>query len=179
MRAIALAVVDPAVRFEQLVRAYQRDVWRYLRFLGANAAEADDLVQETFLEVWRKPFTEYSEKATASYLRLVAKNRFLMGVRSRGRKPKLTDLEQADSTWARLANDDAGEERVTALKTCLETLKEQARRALELVYKDRLERPEIADALGLQAEGLKTLLRRAKVRLKECVEQRLRLGGEA
>ena len=88
MKAVAIAV-EPSVRFEQLVQAHQREVWRYLRFLGASAAEADDLTQETFLEVWRKPFVEHNERASAAYLRTVARNRFLMGVRSRGRKPRL------------------------------------------------------------------------------------------
>ncbi len=35
--------------FAGLVRTHQVGVWRYVRFLGAEAAEADDLTQETFL----------------------------------------------------------------------------------------------------------------------------------
>ena len=33
----------------ELVREHQADVWRYLRYLGADGHDADDLTQETFL----------------------------------------------------------------------------------------------------------------------------------
>ncbi|HEY6415185.1 MAG TPA: sigma factor, partial [Acidimicrobiales bacterium] len=40
--------------FEQLVRAYQEPVWRFLRRLLGDAGVAEDVAQETFLRVFRR-----------------------------------------------------------------------------------------------------------------------------
>ena len=47
---------DPWV--EELARRHQAGVWRYLRLLGCAPDLADDLVQETFLQVLRRPFVD-------------------------------------------------------------------------------------------------------------------------
>jgi RNA polymerase sigma-70 factor (ECF subfamily) len=171
---VDVVLVEPTLRLERLVQAHQREIWRYLRFLGASPSEADDLTQETFLEVWRRPFEERGERSTQAYLRRVAKNRFLMVVRRKGRRPAVVDLEAAEGEWARHAGEDGGDARVDALAACLETLKEQARRALDLLYAEKKSRAEVAEQVGLELEGLKTLVRRAKVKLRECVERRVR-----
>src|SRR5262245_36527973 len=63
--------------FSALVLHHQAGVWRYVRFLGADAAEADDLTQETFLALARAEFVEHDERQTAGYLRVVARNQLL------------------------------------------------------------------------------------------------------
>ena len=165
------AAVLVEISLERLVRAHQREVLRYLRFLGASDAEAQDLTQETYVEVWRKPFEERDPRATSAYLRQVAKHRFLMFLRARGREPALADLE---GDWVGLAGDDGGDRRVDALRGCMETLDEKPRLAIDLVYRDGDPREEVAARLDLQPEGLKTLLRRGKAKLRACVERRLR-----
>ena len=154
---------------------HQREVWRYLRFLGASTFEADDLTQETFLEVWRKPFEEITDRSSAAYLRTVARNRFLMGLRKANRRPVLTDLDAADTAWVQHAGNDGGDDRVAALRLCLEALADPGRQALRLIYgEERRSREDVAKLVDLKPEGLKTLIRRNKLKLRECVERRLR-----
>ncbi len=83
----ALPQIDPG----QLIDEYQAGVWRYLRALGCDYAEADDLTQDTFLAVLRKPFVNYGPAATNGYLRKVAFNRFISARRKAG---KLVLMEQ-------------------------------------------------------------------------------------
>lgn len=167
-----LMAAEPKLELEQLVEAHQRGVWRYLRFLGASEAEADDLTQETFLEVWRKPFEQHSLEATASYLRTVAKNRFLMFVRARGRRPAVIDLEQAEHDFAQFARVDGGDAQVEALNDCMGKLDGRARQAVDLFYRDGHSREEAAQLMNIKEEGFKTLLRRIKEILRECMERR-------
>jgi len=47
------------------------------------------------------------------------------------------------------------------------------RRALDLQYRDRASRAEIAAELDLAVEGVKTLMRRARSALRDCVERKL------
>lgn len=157
-----------------LVRTHQAGIWRYLRALGCGAAEAEDLTQETFLEVLRRPFEQRNEKSSAAYLRLVARHQMLMVRRKQGREVGLADVEGIDAEWSEYAGDDGGGLKVEALKECLKGLDERERRALELRYKDDLPREEIGKALSLSDGGIKNLMERARDKLKRCMERRLK-----
>lgn len=156
----------------ELVRSYQSGVWRYLRFLGADESLADDLTQETFVSVWKKPFVEHSPAATAGYLRTVARNLFLMSLRRRKRQPMLERIEAADEIWRRYVGEDDADDWLDALRDCVESLNGRARQAIELSYHDGLSRAEIGRELELSEDGVKSLLRRTRELLRRCVEQK-------
>lgn len=170
-----MTAADPGAGLEALVRDHQRGVWRFLRYLGAQATEADDLTQETFLEVWRKPFDQYDARATAAYLRQVAKNRFLMLIRSKGRKAEV-NIETADEVFAEVAHEDGGDRHIEALGECLKRVQGKARQVVDLFYLDGHSRAETARLMQMNEEGVKTLLRRVKDSLRQCVE--IKLGSE-
>lgn len=159
-----------------LVQAHQAGIWRYLRFLGCQRAEADDLTQETFLAVLREEFEVRSPTETAAYLRTVARNRLLALRRKQCNAPPLVDLEAAEAVWARAAGHDGLSDYLVALGQCLEVaVSPRVRRALELQYRDRASRAEIAASLELAVDGVKTLLRRARSALRGCVERKVGL----
>jgi RNA polymerase sigma-70 factor, ECF subfamily len=66
--------VHPERDAAEVVRRYQAEVWRYLRYLGASAELADDLTQETFLQFLRAPYEERGPGSRAAWLRTVARN---------------------------------------------------------------------------------------------------------
>src|SRR5262245_45680761 len=90
----------------RLVLRHQAGVWRYVRFLGADAAEADDLTQDTFLALARSQFVERDERQTAGYLRVVARNQLLALRRKQNREVSTVELEAADAVWAAAAGPD-------------------------------------------------------------------------
>ena len=157
-----------------LMREHQAGVWRFLRALGAEANLADDVTQETFLAVYRKPFEQRSRGQTIAYLRIVAKNLFLKARRKAGREVAVAELEHVESEWVELVGEDDGAELTRALKECLKQLDEKPKQALDLQYKEGKQRVEIAEAMGMTDDGIKTLLRRTKARLKKCMELRVR-----
>ena len=53
--------IDPVV----LIQTYQAGIWRYLRALGCDSAQAEDITQETFLSVLQKPFQDLGPAATS------------------------------------------------------------------------------------------------------------------
>jgi RNA polymerase sigma-70 factor (ECF subfamily) len=161
-------------RFAGLVRAHQAGVWRYLRFLGCEPDLAEDLVQEVFLKVWRRPFADRGDAAAGAYLRTAARHLFLSERRRRGRRPAFRDLDAADEAWAEHVRDDDGAGYRDALRRCVGALAGRVRRVLALFYRDGLSRRRVADAVGMTADGVKTTMRRARETLRECIERRLR-----
>ena len=89
-----------------LIQRFQAGVWRYVRYLGADTTEADDLTQETFLAVARGGFAERDERQTAGYLRTVARNQLLALRRKQNREISTVELEAADTVWAAAAGPD-------------------------------------------------------------------------
>lgn len=162
-------LVDPG----QLIENHQTGIWRYLRALGCDANEAEDLTQETFLAVLQKPFQYYSKAAASSYLRKVAYHRFISARRRQGKEVVVAELEQIDENWSRWIGQDDGDELLHALQGCLRQLTDRARWALQLRFRDRLSRANIAAALSITEHGAKNLMQRAKKKLKACIEGKM------
>lgn len=155
----------------ELVSQRQAGVWRYLRFLGAQPAEADDLTQETFLAVARSGFSQRSEQETTGYLRTVARRQLLMLRRQQKRDLATAPLEAADAVWSEARADDAWQSLIDAAKQCVEKLAGHSRQAIDLAYQDKLGREAIAQRLGMKPDGVKTLLRRARAAVRECIDR--------
>jgi RNA polymerase sigma-70 factor (ECF subfamily) len=69
--------------FEQLYRLHSRQVYHLCFRMTRNRAEAEDLTQETFLQVYRKIGTFRGDAAFSSWLHRVAVNIVLMTFRKR------------------------------------------------------------------------------------------------
>ena len=170
------AVSDPPhVKFDlaSLVREHQGDVWRYLRYLGAAADDADDLAQETFLAVARSPLELRSRAETAAYLRTAARNQFLILRRKQGRQVGTVELAAAEEVWATCHPDGNSNALLDALTQCCETLAGRGQEAVNKFYREGLSRERLAEAMGMTVDGVKTLLRRTRDALRQCIERRL------
>jgi len=166
-------VAESQITAETLVRRFQAGVWRYLRFLGCDAPLADDLTQDTFLKVIEKPFDYRGDPEAAAYLRTVARNLFLTAMRRQQREPAMLELDLADQLWGEQMAD-GGDEYLALLEECVAGLQGRSQQVIDLRYRDQEPRDSIAAALGLTANGVKTLLRRTRLALRQCIERKLR-----
>lgn len=173
MRARDVEVTEPPDGVEALVQQHQAAVWRYLRVLGADRETADDLLQETFVVLLRGGFVERSDGPTRGYLRETARRLWLS---DRRRKQAVREVEEADLIWEGAVGEGDGQELVDALRHCLDGLAPRARTALIACRVEERRRDEVAAELGLEVEGLKTLLRRTLEGLRACMTRRTRDG---
>jgi len=155
---------------EQLHADFGADLHRFVRVLGASHAEAEDAVQETFLQVMRKPFEQRSQAETAGYLRTVAKNVFLKSLR-KTRKVVPVDMATIEQDWAETAGDDGAQSKVEALKRCIAGLDNREKQILHMRYTLNHTREQMGKTLSLSDGGVKNLLERVKCKLKACVER--------
>jgi RNA polymerase sigma-70 factor (ECF subfamily) len=169
---MTMTAAGPTLSLAELMREHQAGVWRYLRALGADPANADDLTQDTFLAVHEKPFEQRTRIETAAYLRIVARNLFLKSRRNAGKEISAVEIERVDERWNELVHDD-GAELQRALQQCLGELDDKPKQALDMQYKYGMQRVEIAKAMSMTDDGVKTLLARTKARLRKCMELRL------
>ena len=165
MASVTDSADDPSSHAnEGLIVRHWASVRRYLRILGAEPALADDLAQDVFVVALRKGIDDRGGQ-TAAWLRRTARNLFL----DQSRKRKPISLEAAEEVWAERGDHDG--ERRSALRDCLQLLTERSQAAVRLAYGDRQSWAQIGSTLGMQASGVKTLLRRCRATLKDCIEK--------
>lgn len=160
---------------QALVRRHQQGLWRYLRALGADAAEAEELLHDAFVVAWRRGVRDDGDGRCATFLRRTARHLYHKHVRSRDRR-RARLVEYADRLWHRRHGADDGEVWLRALRACVANLELRARRAIEACYgpgATRGARDRVAATLGLEPNGLKTLLQRTRERLRLCVRRRV------
>ena len=173
---------------DRIVREHQGEVYRYLRYLGADGATAEDLSQETFLAAYENPAESagWDIARRGAWLRGIARNKWLANCRQARTSPVKADwktLEQyaqdAEVVWTRqfLGQGD-GFDYLEALRKCLELLPEPRREAVRLRYEQNKSREEMAVTLRLSDDGVKSLLRRIRATLGDCVLRRLGRAGE-
>lgn len=167
---------------ETCIREHQVELFRYLRYLGADAARAEDLLQDVFMTAWTLDPPTGGHTGQAAWLRGIARNLMRRFVRKRAVKNALplAEFDQAEAAWAAFypahGDDDAA---VTALRQCLDRLTDDQRHLLDLRYRDDLSRLEMAQAAGLSEDGVKSALRRLRRALADCLKRRLHRETDA
>ncbi len=173
---------------DRIIREHQGEVYRYLRYLGADGSTAEDLAQDTFLAASGSPteIAGWHSGRRAAWLRGIARNKWLAEHRRMRASPVSADsqtleryAQDAESVWTRefLGGGD-GFEYQEALRKCLDLLPAPRREALRLRYEQNKSREEMAAALQLSEDGIKSLLRRIRSALGDCVLRRLGRPGE-
>lgn len=161
----------PGARDAALAAAFRR-VRRYLRFLGCEPALAEDCAQEALLAAIAH-FGAQGGVPPLPWLLTAARNGYRMHLRRQGRAREVGGLDPLHAAWVEVAGADAADERLAALRCCLDELPPRSRRALELRYGEDAPRASIARELGLGAEGVKSLLARLRAALAVCVQRRI------
>ncbi len=164
---------------EMLVRAHGAEIYRYVKYLGAGHALAEDIAQETFVAAFQSkdppPMQEINRRR--AWLRGIARNLFLARCRKERADPVIADNElvaAAEAYWADRAAEPRDINRaLAALDDCLASLPDRSRKILRMRYEQNLPRREMADALSMQAEGVKTALRRLREVLADCIASRI------
>ncbi len=153
------------------VDVHRTAIWRYLRMLGASADEADELAQETML-VGCRSLLPGEPAAARAFLRGVARNQWLRTRRFWQRRREREIALAVEELWLATADADDGDDRIERLRGCLAALAPRTREALELHYRDGLPWTDVASRVGLLANGVKTLVQRARQMLRQCLERR-------
>ncbi len=164
---------------EELVEAHQAELFRYLRFIGADYSVAEDMVQETFLKAFRAAVTASLDDVSArrAWLRRIAHNGFIDHCRRNSRSPVSFNSDQAEVAEAFWKSDfmehGEGFECMEALEVCLKKVGEKQRGLIEAFYAARQSREKIAESMGISSDGVKMALRRPRDALGKCIRQQL------
>lgn len=163
---------------EAMVKIYQAELYRYVRYLGADAATADEVIQDVFLAVYNSPSVPdiEDEQRCAAWLRGITRNTFLNYCRSHRRRMKheIADpliLAEAEKFWiTEFLPHDKGFDYIEALRRCIEKLPRKNKELILAFYGKTIPRSALAKCYGMTKNGLKSRLRRIRAVLAKCVQ---------
>jgi RNA polymerase sigma-70 factor (ECF subfamily) len=179
--------------FEALVRKHQRRVFAVAVGIVKNPAEAEEVVQETFLSAFEHLDGFRGDSRFSTWIFRVASNHALMKLRKK--RPEavgdLSDLEpsmaqarersagtspfDALSLWARRPDDAAAAlEVLAALEDALQALPEEERAMLLLRAIDDASHDTLAETFGTTVPAVKSRLHRTRLLLRTLLDERLR-----
>jgi RNA polymerase sigma-70 factor, ECF subfamily len=145
-----------------------------LSFSG-RAADADDITQEVFILLWRRPQAWTAGRAAFStWLYRVVVNRCLDQARRqrlRGWLPFSEIGDPADESPSPL-DALAGRDRLAVLRGMIRTLPDKQRLALLLAVQGERSNAEIGSILGVSEGAAEQLLVRARRRLRTMIEEK-------
>jgi len=158
--------------FDDLVRSYQKDVHRLARRLTRDAAEADDLSQETFLRAYRALDEFRGDSSLRTWLMRIVTNLSLNLVQSaRIVRHQEGDVEEAAPaiTAGGVASMIDGE-RQARLRPAIQALPPKQRATLVLRVTEGLKFKEIARVMGCTTGTAKANFFHAVAALREALK---------
>ena len=170
-----LATIDE--QLEQIVRGYSRFVHQVAYVVLRNHHDAEDIVQETFLRVFRHsgtlPLIRNRRAWLASIAWRLAVNRTRPGPGNR--TSPFNPLEEPKAPDPDPEEQATRQEKLKAVEQVLASLPEQLRHPLQLSCLEGLTSAEIGQILGIQESAVRNRVFRARKLLKRKLEAEL--GG--
>lgn len=160
---------------QQCITQYSSLVWSIASRYVKNHACAEDVVQETFTDLWKSANRYDPDVASEStFIGMLARRRAIDFVRKESRHPQFEPLPDAE-----LLPQSSTEPMPTIssesvdIRAAIQELPEETRQIFSLHFDQGMTHPEISEKTGLPLGTIKTRLRRGLIE----VRNKLRIVG--
>jgi RNA polymerase sigma-70 factor, ECF subfamily len=175
-RCIERVFAGEANAYGEIVRLYQKDVWKVVVAVLRDVKTTEDLVQQAFVNAYfhldhYQPGTDFGH-----WIKAIARNLVRQELRTRQRQTRRMEVYRTHLA-GRLkedgSDDPQGDLLGDALKECRELLPSHVTEVLDLRYGRCMSFEEIAGKLGRTVEASRQMLSRVRLTLRDCIEKRM------
>ena len=158
---------DPSA-MTKLFDAYGGMVYSVALRVLRDSARAEDLLQDVFFQLWRKPESFVSSRGSlGAWLLVVTRNRAIDILRRKRPTESVDDYPLASTV--NLATEVEREAMLQKVRTLLTDLPAEQRNILELAYFEGLSHTEIAERTGQPLGTVKTRMRSGLMSLRKAL----------
>jgi RNA polymerase sigma-70 factor (ECF subfamily) len=150
------------VQFACFYATNQARLWAYLRRLGADPSQAQDIAQDAFMRWMESPAASWPAERARPYLFAIASNLLTDAWRRRRYEVSWDDELHGEST------EEAN--LVAIPQAAWRVLSRRQRQMLWLAYAEQFNHQEIASVCGVAVASVRVLLARARARLATAME---------
>jgi len=161
---------------EELYDQYSTLLFSIAMKVLRDVGEAEEVLQEVFVQVWQKPGRFDPELGSAtSWLSCVTRNRAIDRIRARQHRQRITDTLQEEELAASAAfSDDTNPpldpDAAAAVGRALRELPPEQSQAIQMAFFGGLTHQETADALGEPLGTIKARIRRGMLKLRDTLQ---------
>jgi RNA polymerase sigma-70 factor, ECF subfamily len=164
------------LQVQKLFVKHQRQLRAFVLALWPDSTVADDILQEVFLTVTQKADQFRLGTDFCSWTRAIARFKAIEMRRASGKF--LVSEDVFDILATECPTQWADDRRLTALSRCMKMLAPKARELIQLRYVEELAPMEIAERLSRTVNSIGVALAKARVLLRDCMDEQL-TSGEA
>lgn len=157
---------------EEIYRRYAKNMYNTAYRILAHQAEAEDVLQESFLEVFTKIKDWRGDSTFGAWLKKIVVNRSISLLRKR--RIELIESDEVDA----IADDNAefelegiNDQLISLIKSSIDKLPEGYKLVLSLYLLEGYDHVEISEILNISESTSKTQYSRAKEKLKQILHQ--------
>jgi len=156
--------------FKEIYSRFSQVTYNLALRMLRDKEDAEEVVQEIFLQIWNKAYSYDPERgAVSTWVLNIARSRSIDKLRSVGYRNKNVEIdeEKANSNVDLSRSIVDRDESKNVIKQALESLPEKQKIAIELVYFEGLTHIEAADKLNEPVGTIKTRIRLGVMKLKD------------
>lgn len=153
-------LLDPKTQnaaFQKLLAQYQRPLYSHIRSIVLNHDDTDDVLQNTFVKVFRHLHNFKGESKLFSWMYRIATNESITFINNKAKKHKQTSEEYQQRQIERIKSDPYfdGDEIQEKLQKAVALLPEKQQLVFKMKYYQDLKYEEISEITGTSVGALK------------------------
>ncbi|HEY1965936.1 MAG TPA: sigma-70 family RNA polymerase sigma factor [Acidobacteriaceae bacterium] len=154
---------------EEIFRRYSGPVYSVALRVLRDSGQAEDVLQEVFLQLWRKPAAFVQNRGSlGAWLVVIARNRAIDVLRRRKPSDSVDDVVLASTV--NVADEAERNTMMAKVRRVIADLPMEQRKSLELAYFEGLSHTEIASRTGDPLGTVKTRIRQALISLRKAFQ---------
>lgn len=173
-----VAAGDPAAPNECIAR-FSGLVWSLARRLCTSPSDAEDAVQEIFIDIWKSaPRFDASIASETTFVAMIARRRLIDRGRRKMRRPEVPQIPETVADTRERVDDTERDEQQRLAQRAFEQLRPEQQQVLQLAIHHGCSHEQIATATGMPLGTVKTHARRGLIKIRQILEQQGVLSPE-
>lgn len=164
---------ERTIAFDGIMRMHRRAIYSHIRKMVIDADDTDDLLQETFVKVWKNIDKFKNEAKLYTWIYRIATNETLRFLDRKKKKYGLSMNETSEELMKNLESDEqfSGEEVQLILQKAILTLPDKQRLVFNMKYFDELRYDEISEIVDTSVGALKASYHLASKKIEAYLKQ--------
>ncbi len=161
---------------DRFVERYGGLIWSLARRMTRTSHDAEDVVQEIFIELWKNASSFQPDRGTeVAFVSIITRRRLVDRLRKQSATAQVMELSDHTvmQTVASGHNSLEIADEVSKVRSCMEQLTAHAQSVLKLILQEGMSHQEVSTSLCMPLGSVKSFARRGLLALRDCVKRPL------